>query len=66
MMYESKRLILKHPDFSDWVPMLHNVWCHEETARYMLWSITNKRGGCPGADETEHRLPAEPHRLDDL
>ncbi len=40
MMYESKRLILKHPDFSDWVPMLHNVWCHKETARYMLWSIT--------------------------
>lgn len=40
MMYESKRLILKHPDFSDWAAMLHNVWRHEETARYMLWSVT--------------------------
>lgn len=39
-MYEAERLYLKHPDFSDWEPMLCNVWSHEETARYMLWSVT--------------------------
>ena len=39
-MYESVRLTLKHPTFSDWEPMLHNVWSHEETARHMLWSVT--------------------------
>lgn len=39
-MYETKRLFLKHPAFSDWAPMLRNVWCHEETARHMLWSVT--------------------------
>lgn len=39
-MYETKRLFLKHPVFSDWAPMLRNVWRHEETARYMLWSVT--------------------------
>ena len=39
-MYETKRLFLKHPDFSDWESMLRNVWSHEETARHMLWSVT--------------------------
>ena len=39
-MYESARLTLKHPSFSDWEPMLRNVWSHEDTARYMLWTVT--------------------------
>lgn len=39
-MYESKRLILKHPVQSDWSAMYRNVWSHPETARYMLWDVT--------------------------
>lgn len=39
-MYETLHLILKHPIFSDWEAMWHNVWQHSETARYMLWEVT--------------------------
>lgn len=39
-MYETERLVLRHPVFEDWKGMYRNVWCHEETARYMLWSVT--------------------------
>lgn len=49
-MYETTHLQLKHPDFSDWEAMLQNVWRHEETARYMLWSVT------PGPEEAQERM----------
>lgn len=49
-MYETKRIILNHPVFSDWEAMLRNVWSHEETARYMLWSVT------PGPEEAQERM----------
>ena len=39
-MMETKDLILRKADFSDWVDLYENVWRHEETARYMLWSVT--------------------------
>lgn len=39
-MYETNRLILRKAVFSDWAQMWRNVWYHEETARYMLWSVT--------------------------
>ena len=39
-MYETNRLILRKAVFSDWVQMYHNVWCHWETAWYMLWAVT--------------------------
>ena len=38
-MYETNRLILRKAVFSDWEQMWRNVWCHEETARYMLWTV---------------------------
>lgn len=40
-MYETNRLILRKAVFSDWEQMYRNVWCHEETARYMLWNVTS-------------------------
>lgn len=39
-MYETQRLILKHPEFSDWEGMYRNLWCHPESAKYMLWNVT--------------------------
>lgn len=39
-MYDTPRLLLKHPDFSDWKGMYHNLWQHPESAKYMLWSMT--------------------------
>ena len=39
-MYETNRLILRKAVFSDWEQMWRNVWCHKETARYMLWAVT--------------------------
>lgn len=37
---ETLNLILKHPDFADWEDMYRNLWCHPESARYMLWQVT--------------------------
>lgn len=39
-MYETNRLFLKHPEFSDWEGMYRNLWSHEESAKYMLWTVT--------------------------
>lgn len=39
-MYETNRLILRKAVLSDWEQMWRNVWYHGETARYMLWSVT--------------------------
>ena len=39
-MYETDRLQLKHPVFSDWEGMYRNLWCHRESAEYMLWNVT--------------------------
>lgn len=39
-MYETNRLQLKHPVFSDWEGMYRNLWCHPESAKYMLWNVT--------------------------
>ena len=39
-MYETSRLQLKHPVFSDWEGMYRNLWCHRESAEYMLWNVT--------------------------
>lgn len=40
-MYETKRLLLKHPEFSDWEGMYRNLWRYEESAKYMLWNVTS-------------------------
>lgn len=39
-MYETHRLQLKHPAFSDWEGMYRNLWCHRESAEFMLWNVT--------------------------
>lgn len=49
-MPETKDLILKHPDLSDYRAMYHNVWCHPETARYMFWDVTTSE------EEALHRM----------
>lgn len=37
---ETKDILLKKAVFEDWEAMYRNVWSHEETARYMMWSVT--------------------------
>lgn len=39
-MRETKDLILKKAELSDWKDMCHNLWQHEESAKYMLWNPT--------------------------
>ena len=40
VVLEAQDVILKKAVFDDWKDLLENVWSHEETARYMLWSPT--------------------------
>lgn len=49
-MYETNRLQLKHPVFSDWEGMYRNLWCHRESAQYMLWNVTTS------AEEAKERM----------
>jgi len=49
-MPETKDLILRKAQFSDWKDLYRNVWSREETARYMLWSVTNSE------EEAEERM----------
>lgn len=37
-MLETKDLILKAGEYEDWQDMYNNLWKHEESARYMLWT----------------------------
>ena len=39
-MLETKDLILRKAQFEDWVDLYRNVWNREETARFMLWQVT--------------------------
>lgn len=39
-MMETKDLILKKPVFEDWRDIYYNLWRHGESARYMLWRVT--------------------------
>ena len=39
-MLETKDLILKKAVFEDWPDIYRNLWRHAESARYMLWSVT--------------------------
>ena len=40
-MIETKDLILDKAKYSDWEGMYHNVWSHPESAKYMLWNVTD-------------------------
>ena len=59
-MIETTDLILKKADFSDWKDLYTNVWSHAETARYMLWDVTDSQG----PDGTHDRMAGKPQRLD--
>lgn len=37
---ETKDLIMKAAEFEDWKEIYTNLWCHEESAKYMLWQPT--------------------------
>lgn len=37
---ETERLIIKKAAFEDWKDMYQNIWSKEESARYMLWRVT--------------------------
>ncbi len=37
---ETKDLLLKKARFEDWEDLYRNAWSREETARYMLWTVT--------------------------
>ena len=39
-MLETRDLILKKAVFEDWPDIYANLWRHEESARFMLWSVT--------------------------
>lgn len=39
-MQETMDLILKKAEQEDWRDMYYNLWRHEESAKYMLWSVT--------------------------
>ena len=45
-MLETKDLILDKGKIEDWKTLYENVWKHDETARYMMWSAshTEKEG----------------------
>lgn len=40
LVLETSDLILKKAEWSDWADIYHNLWCHEESAKYMLWNVT--------------------------
>lgn len=40
-MIETKDLVLRKALFEDWTDIYRNVWSCEETARYMLWKVTD-------------------------
>jgi len=37
---ETKDLIIKKGEFKDWHDMYYKLWCHTESAKYMLWNVT--------------------------
>lgn len=39
-MLETKDLIIKKARREDWHDMYDNLWCHGESAKYMLWNVT--------------------------
>lgn len=39
-MPETRDLLMKKARFEDWEDLYRNVWSREESARYMLWSVT--------------------------
>lgn len=40
LVIETKDLYLKKAQFQDWKDIYQNLWCHDESAKYMLWEPT--------------------------
>ncbi|MBQ9122588.1 MAG: GNAT family N-acetyltransferase [Lachnospiraceae bacterium] len=40
IMIETKDLMIKKGQQSDWKDMYYNLWRHAESAKYMLWDVT--------------------------
>lgn len=47
-MLETRELILDKARFEDWPAMYRNVWRHPESARYMMWRVTEDEAEAPG------------------
>lgn len=56
---ETADLILAKGRLSDWRAMYENVWSHEETARYMQWSVTTSETDAISRMERTIRFEAE-------
>lgn len=46
-MLETKDLILDKAKMEDWRAMYRNVWRHPESARYMMWRVTEREEDAP-------------------
>ena len=46
-MLETRDLILDKAKFEDWEAMYRNVWRHPESARYMMWRVTERPEDAP-------------------
>ena len=46
-MLETKDLILDKAKQEDWRAMYRNVWSHPESAKYMMWSVTQREEDAP-------------------
>ena len=46
-MLETKDLILDKARLEDWEAMYRNVWSHPESAKYMMWRVTEEEAGAP-------------------
>ena len=40
---ETPDLFLTKGKFDDWKDLLQNLWCHEDSAKYMLWNVIMTR-----------------------
>lgn len=58
-MIETPDLILRKAVFSDWESIYRNIWRHEESARYMVWSVTKSEEDAKARMERTIRFEAE-------
>lgn len=58
-MIETEDLILRKGVFDDWKSMYENVWSHPETARYMLWDVTESEEDAKARMERTLRWQSE-------
>lgn len=42
-MLDTEDLILRKAAFDDWKDLYENIWCHAESAKYMLWNVTTSK-----------------------